>query len=571
MRALRVVLCTALLGHDGTAFAQQAGIPVPGAVPAESQPAPAAVSADPMPNAGPTPPAVTVAPNAFPIRAIDVTGVTLLTAGEVEKIIYPFVGPEKSSSDVESARKAIQDAYASRGFEAVVVETPPQLDTVFAQGLVLIKVNEVPVGTVTVKDAKYRSEKAVARRLPSLTPGKPLDFKALQADINNANRYPDRSLTPRFKAGAVPGTIDAEIRVRDQFPLHATFELNNDNSPNTKPLRLAGSARYTDLWGAGHTVTAGFVISPERKRDSAAITGSYTIPFQNSPWTLIVLGYRSNSDVAALGGTNVLGNGYQVGVRALYRLPTDKAFHNFSVGLDYKNFKQDIFTAGTTIKTPIEYVPLILGYTFSDATESDQIDVNLNTTLGLRILKLERCLNPGIIQECDVDGGFRGKDVDSIENFSHINLDVTYTASFKGDWVTSMKFAGQYADAHLVTNEQFSAGGTSTVRGYFQSEITGDNGLTGSIEFRTPSFATNLGTFVDEFRFFSFAEFGFATVLSPLPEQKSDFKIGGLGGGARARLFNRLSGEIAVGIPVVGTTNVKKGDPRITFNVKSEF
>jgi hemolysin activation/secretion protein len=517
------------------------------------------------------PPATSVARLSFSIQAIDVVGVTKLTASDVEKIIYPFVGPNKSSSDVEAARKAIQDAYVERGFEAVIVETPPQVDTAFEQGLIALKVNETPIGTVTVTDARFHSARSVEKSIPSLQPGKPIDFKALQAEITAANRFPDRAITPRFKAGVAPGTIDAELKVRDEFPLHATFELNNDNSPNTTPLRLSGSARYTNLWGVGHTINAGFVIAPENQNDSAVTSFSYSAPLLGSPWTLTAYGYRSNSNIAALGGTNVLGNGYQLGARATYRLPTEKAYHAFSFGLDYKNFKQDIIVQGTTFRSPIEYVPLVLGYTFSQATDAEQIELNLNSTLGLRILKQEQCRDPANILQCDIVGGFRSKDVDSIENFSHVNLDIAYTAVFKGDWIAAAKLSGQYADAHLVTNEQFALGGISTVRGYFQSEIVGDNGISGSIEFRTPSLATYLGSFVDEFRFFSFAETGFTRVISPLIDQRSEFRIGSFGGGARAKLFNRLSGEVAVGVPVVTSTNSRKGDPRITFTAKSEF
>jgi hemolysin activation/secretion protein len=514
----------------------------------------------------------TPAPNAsFEIRAIDVAGVTKLSASDIEKIVYPFVGPDKSASDVESARKALQDAYAARGYEAVIVEAPAEIQTAALQGLVQLKVNEVPIGMVSVTGTKYHSAKAIIASVPSLQSGAPINFKDLQGQITAANRYPDRSITPRFKAGAAPGTIDAELKVRDTFPLHATFELNNDNSPNTTPLRLSGSARYTSLWGLGHSLTAGFVVAPQNKRDSAVVSASYSAPFLGTPWTLVAYGYKSNSDIAALGGTNVLGNGYQIGARAIYRLPTEKAYHAFSFGLDYKNFKQDIIVKGTTFRSPIEYIPMVLGYTFSKATESAQIEANLNATLGLRILKQERCRDPALIFQCEIVGGFRSKDVDSIENFSHINLDASYTAAFKGDWVAVARFSGQYADAHLVTNEQYAVGGLSTVRGYFQSEAVGDNGLNGSVEFRTPSLATYLGAFVDEFRFFSFAEFGFTQVISPLLDQQSNFKIGSFGGGLRAKIFNRVSGDVAVGVPVVNGTNVRKGDPRITFTAKSEF
>ncbi len=565
----------AVLLFPALATAQEAGVPIPGATGIRPPPAPEpttpvdnAIQSTPLSNQGlPT----TTAPEMFEIQAIDVAGVTILRAGEVEKIVYPFLGPGKSSADVEGARKALQDAYTERGFEAVIVETPPQIDTAFAQGLVQIKVNETPIGAVEVTGSKYHSAKAVARAIPSLETGKPIDFKALQAEISAANRFPDRTITPRFKAGAVPGTIDAELRVRGSLPFHASLELNNDNSANTTPLRLSGSVRYTNLWGVGHTITVGGVVAPQNTDDSEVISASYSAPIIGSPWTLLAFGYRSNSNIAALGGTNVLGNGYQIGTRAIYRLPTDKAYHAFSIGADYKNFEQDIVFQDTVFSSPIEYIPVVFGYTFSKATQTEQIDVNLNATLGLRVLKQERCRDPLNILECDIVGGFRSRDVDSTENFTHINFDASYTLGFKGDWVVVAKASGQYADAHLVTNEQFALGGVSTVRGYFQSEIVGDVGIGGSVELRTPSFATAIGSFVDDLRLFGFAEGGHTRIIDPLLDQKSKFEIGSVGGGARIKLFNRLTGEVAVGVPIVSSVNVQKGDPRITFSAKGEF
>lgn len=562
------------VGAAQPVYAQQSTSEMVQSDPAAPQPsAPPSGSERPVPTSpgeaqGPV---TTTAPSSFAIMAIDVAGVTKLANGDIEKLVYPFLGPEKSSADVEAARKAIQDAYAARGFEAVIVETPPQLDTAFAQGIIQIKVNETPVGTVRVTEAKFHGTRSVERSIASLAPGQPIDFRALQAEITAANRFPDRTITPRFKAGSTPGTIDAELRVRDEFPLHASLEVNNDNSPNTTALRVSGSARYTNLWGLGHTFSGGFVIAPQNTDDSFVVSGSYSAPLFSTPWTLTVFGYRSNSNIAALGGTNVLGNGYQVSARATYRLPTEKAYHAFSFGLDYKNFQQDITVAGTTFSSPIEYIPVVLGYTFSKATETEQIEANLNATLGLRLLKKERCRDPLSILECDIVGGFLNREIDSTENFAHVNLDVTYTHAFKGDWVGVAKMTGQYADAHLVTNEQFALGGVTTVRGYFQSEIVGDNGISGSLEFRSPSLATYLGSFVDEFRLFGFADGGFTHVISSLIDQQANFRIASAGGGARVRLFKRLSGEVAVGVPFIDSTNNIKGDPRITFSAKGEF
>lgn len=519
----------------------------------------------------PSGPQIVAPPESFMINAIDVVGVTKLSSGEIERTIYPFLGPGKTPVDVEAARKAVQDAYAKLGYEAIVVEVPPQPQEDFARGLVQIKVAEAPVANVNVTGSKYHSAMVLLRQLPSVRSGQPLNFKDLQRELATANRFPDREVTPSFDAGEVPGTIDVDLRVRDEFPLHSTIELNNDNSPGTKSLRLTGSTRYSNLWELGHTLTAGFSIAPERLSDSSAIFGSYSAPLLGAPWTFILSGYKSNSDIASLGGTNVLGNGYQVGVQAIYRLPFDRDYHAFRVGVDYKDFKQDIGLRGATISNaPISYVPLTLGYNAAISREKSSLDLSLTSTLGLRVIKKIRCFDP-TAAICRPEDQFTNREVDSTENFAHINLDLTYTSSFSNDWVTEVKVSGQYSDSHLVSNEQFSIGGLSTVRGYFQSEAVGDRGVVGSIEFRAPSLATYIGTFVDELRFFSFMESGIVSVINPLPDVQSVFRIGSFGAGLRVKLLGRLTGEVLVGVPVASTNETKKGDPRYSFSVKGEF
>ncbi|WP_204309450.1 ShlB/FhaC/HecB family hemolysin secretion/activation protein, partial [Enterobacter cloacae] len=76
-----------------------------------------------------------------------------------------------------------------------------------------------------------------------------------------------------------------------------------------------------------------------------------------------------------------------------------------------------------------------------------------------------------------------------------------YTRTLIADYQLAQRVSGQFADASLVTNEQFSIGGMSSVRGYYVSEAVGDDGFVTSIEMRTPSLAPSLAGFVDELRF----------------------------------------------------------------------
>ena len=500
------------------------------------------------------------------------SGVTRFDADAIAAIVYPFAGPDKSSDDVEAARKALQDAYAAKGYEAVVVETPIQPNDTFSRGIVQIAVSEAPLGQVVISGGKHHSAERVRADVPSLVPGQPINLAALQRDISAANRFPDRTITPSFKPGSNPNSVDVELKVKDERPYHATLEVNNDNSPSTTGTRVSASGRFTNLWGAGHTLSATYIVAPERKQDSEVISASYSVPFIGTPWTFLLYGYKSNSNIAALGGTNVLGNGYQIGVRAVYKLPADKTYQSISIGPDFKDFQQDITVGGEDAgSAPIRYIPIVAEYSLSGATDTSSYDFTLGMTAGLRTIKRTTCIVVVTGLPCQLVDQFRNREINSNENFIHVNFSGNYSKAFWGDFVAAYRLNAQYADSHLITNEQYSLGGLTNIRGYYQSEAVGDDGISQSFELRTPSIATKIGSFVDELRGYVFTDMGFTHVKSALPGQDNDFGLIGVGGGARLRMFDALSGEVSVGVPLLAGPVSPVGDPRIIFVVRGEF
>lgn len=550
------------------------------------------VSIAPMAQAQPSPDTQSAgaqaapAPDKFMIAAFDVSGVTKLAPGEIERLLYPYVGPDRTEKDAMAAQKALQDAYNAKGFEAVLVELPVQPDETFRQGIIQIAVNESPVGRVRVVGARHHALSVVRKHVPSLVEGQPVNLAALQRDVEEANRFPDRTIDPVFRPGQVPGTLDVDLKVDDSRPFHVNIDLNNDNSPNTRELRLAGTARYTNLWERGHTISFTYSVAPQDRKQSEVYSASYNAPLIGTPWSFLVYGYNSNSNVAALGGTNVLGNGMQIGLRATYRLPSRDNFQQISFGPDFKDFKEQIFLQGEMIRpTPIRYVPLVAEYTLAGATETASYGVTLGATAGLRVIKRRTCVDLGSAQipdqaaTCDLpDGGvgvpedqFQGRAIDARENFFHLNLDANYSRNIFGGLTLGLRLSGQLADSSLVTNEQFSIGGMSSVRGYYVSEAVGDDGVAGSIELQSPELATIFGRGVDELRFFAFGDAGYARVRRPALEQESTFKLGSLGGGVRLRALGYFSAEFLVGVPLTGGPVTEKGDPRYSFSVKGEF
>ena len=558
--AWRGCALAASLAFTPVAALAQPGVP---AQPAELKPAaPAAPEAAAPPAAASAP--SRIAPERFEVQAYDVSGVTKLNARAVEDAVYPYAGPDRTATDVEAARKALEDAYKSRGYESVLVEIPPQPNESFVSGVVMLKVTEAPIGRLRVTGSKYHALTIVQRQVPALREGEVPNFQLAAAQLAEANRFADREITPSVKAGKVPGTIDIDLKVRDKLPLHASLEVNNDHSSATSPLRIAGTVRYTNLWQLGHTLTASYLVSPEDRRESEVISASYLAPILGSRWSLLLYGYKSNSNVAALGGTNVLGNGYAVGTRAIWRIPGSRE-QSLSFGFDYKDFKEDITIPAADpslppglIQTPIAYVPFVASYATQYSSEKLAANLTVSVTAGIRGL----ASGERVIQT---------KRFDAIGNFVHLNVEGDVTRALGSDISAYAKVSGQLSDSALVTNEQFGIGGHSSVRGYFQSEAVGDDSVTGTFELRSPSLAPRLFDFVEELRFFAFADSGFVRVRSPLPDQKNEFTLVSIGAGARFNLLRYLKGNVAYGFALTDGSATSSGDGQLTFSVKAEF
>ncbi|MEI6643487.1 MAG: ShlB/FhaC/HecB family hemolysin secretion/activation protein [Novosphingobium sp.] len=511
-------------------------------------------------------------PERFTVEAIDVVGATVLTADEIENAVYPYTGENKTPADLEAARKALQDVYAAKGYEAAVVDLPPQDNARFAQGYIQIRVSEAPVGEVRVAGTKFHSEEGVRAQLPAVEAGKPINLAVLQKQLAEANRIPDRTVTPSFKPSKTEGAIDVELKVKDTFPVHGSLEVNNDNSPNTDRLRLAASLRYTNLWGKGHTISGSYIVAPRDRRQTEVISGSYNAPLLGTPLSLVLFGFKSNSNIAALGGTQVLGNGYQIGARAIYRLAGEKADQSFSLGFDYKDFKQNIVVKGELAsQAPIRYIPLVLGYSYSRPSDKGEFELNLGATLGLRVVKRLVCADLTQSANCSLEDQLSLRDFNARENFAHVNLDLSYSRLIADDVSLIFKLAGQYADGHLVSNEQFGLGGESSVRGYFQSEAVGDRGVVGTVQLDGPSLAGSLPDFVGELRPYVFVDYGVVGIINPLADQRSRFTLGSAGGGVRLRLFKHLVGGVTVGVPFTSLTDTRRGTARVVFTARGEF
>ncbi len=526
------------------------------AVPAFAQDA-----ASPSAPTSPTDPAPSGAPQAGSPRKVDINeyyveGNTALTDTEIEEAVYPYLGPDKTLDDVEKARVALQKAYEAKGLKTVFVEIPQQN---VVGGRVRLAVTEAKIGTVAVTGAKHTSDKTVTAALPAVTPGTVPDLNAFSNQLTALNsRSADRQITPQLKAGAQPGTVDVDLAVEDKVPLHGGIEFSNRYSRDTTKTRVQANLRYDDLWGLGHSISAFYSVAPERRKDSEVFVGSYGLPISDT-LRLDITGLVSNSDVATVGDTNVLGDGHSVTAVLTKTLGGPAGlFQRVTASVAYKDFKENTVFGDAVSKAPITYFPIALGYAGTWTKDKSTVGFDLTGTFAFR----------GVGSDT---AAFDNKRFRATGGFAYLHAGINDLYTLPKDAQLYVSIEGQIASEPLISNEQMAVRGPGSVRGYLQSEAIGDNGYLTSIEFRTPSFAKVAGGLFDELRAIAFVDAGRVWLIDPLPEQQDSFSLVSVGTGLRMKLFNHISGDLDLGFPLKSNGVTKVGDTRLHFRLATDF
>jgi hemolysin activation/secretion protein len=491
----------------------------------------------------------------FDIWEYQVEGNSLLPAAVIERAVYPHLGENLGIEAVEAAREALEKTYRGAGFSTVVVSVPEQA---VDGGIVRLRVTEATVSKVRVVGSKYYSQGRIIESVPSVAPGRTPRFPDFQSDLQVVNRFPGSRVTPILRPGKTPGTTEIDLSVEDKFPLSGSVELNNYRSPNTTRTRLTAIANYENLWQALHNLSIQYQTAPEKPDETKVWVASYLMPVSGSDKLIVGYVVRSRSAVAALADFNVIGNGDIVGLRLVDPLPAaGKLYHSLTLGLDYKTFKENVEQVGTPgIQTPIRYLPASVSWSGTRASNNGEWQFSTGLTLGLRGAGSDQL-------------EFENKRFKAYGNFFVWKWDVQRTQTLSKSLSLTARLDGQLADQPLVSNEQFSAGGQNTVRGYLESEKIGDNGMHASLELRGASMMAEAGA--TKLQPLVFAEGAYLWLQDPLPGQDSRFSVYSAGLGLRLSEWRSLDASLDVGWPLRNSTYSSKGAPEVQFSITMKF
>ena len=506
---------------------------------------------------------VTPAEGAFSFDVFEyvVDGNTVLENIHIEKAVYPFLGEAKTIQDVEQARSALEQAYQNMGYLTVSVSIPEQeVDA----GMVRLLVTEGAVERLRIKDAQYTTHAALKSRVVEFEEGKVPHFPTAQAQLDTVNRSQNRQVSPILRPGKSPGKVEVDLQVQDKFPLHGSLELNDRFAPSTTRTRLNGSMRYENLWQKDHSLGLSFQASPEDFNEVKVFSGTYVIPRKNGDY-FAMYAVVSDSDIAAVGDVNVIGNGRISGVRYIHPLKgSEHYYHSVTMGADYKNFKESVILLGadTTINSPVSYLGFSLGYDGTIQTKGYQTQMNVTMTAAPRGLG-------------NTEKEFNNRRQDAAPNFAYVRSELKHLHRLPYDWTLQARFLAQLSNAALIAPEQFAVGGVDSVRGYLESSSLGDNGMQLALELRTPPLKKYLkeyrfADYVKDFYLFGFYDAGVVKVYNS-PNDQSSEHVTSAGLGVKLKTNSGLFAFLDYAYAFKDSIQVNTGDERLHFRLGYEW
>jgi hemolysin activation/secretion protein len=501
----------------------------------------------------------------FDILEFQIEGNTVLPDTAVERAVYPHLGPDLAFGAVEAARAALEKAYQDSGYLSVTVVIPEQ---VVEDGVVRLQVIEGSVERLKVTGNQYFERGEIRRQAAELAPGSVPYFPAMQTQLAELNRSPDRRVTPLLRPGTLPGKLEVELAVEDSLPFHGSLELNNRQSPSTTAQRLEAGLRYDNLFQRQHSLGLNYVSSPQNTREVSMLAASYTLPL-GAGRSLSLSGLSSNSNIAAAADSTVVGKGTSYGLRLSLPLPglagAPTFFHSLALGVDAKDFRetQNLFGADQKV-APLRYAPLSGQYTAGSFSEAGELVGTLAFTAGLRGSRRRLVDCQGVVMD-----QFACRRVGAEGNFSYLRGDLSYSRRLLG-WEVLARGDFQLSRMPLVSNEQFLAGGVDSVRGYLEGEVAGDRGWRLRTELKTPSL---LEPEPVSLRLAAFLDAGAVRLQDPLPGQTGGFDLtgGGLGLRLKAAKHYQLAADWARAFRAGAQGQTREGAQRIHVRLSANF
>ena len=486
------------------------------------------------------------------LRAVSVSGARVISSEQIARVYEPYLGKKVSQADLAAIATAISDLYREAGYHLSRAIVPPQD---IRAGLVRVKVIEGSISEVAFKgDADRFGVRAMLNPVLAEHPSRlaTLERQLLLVNDRPGVRIVDSALE---EIGAATGNFRLVIDLKTR-PIYTSFGLDNLGSSAVGPWQSYATAAFNSYLMPGDTLVANLSTIATDPRELAFGRLAYDVPV----------------------GTD----GVRLGATALYsdvRPGDGRSQFNTHTRTDTYELRASIVPLQSQQST----LTLTAAAGFSDVSESNSsgaiyndhirtvgitADYRLQDHLGgINYLTLTGRQGLDILGASHLGDDLLSRDGAS-GKFSVLDLWFTRYQTLSDAWSLKISAASQFASMVLLTSQQFYLGGAAFGRGYGSAEISGDNGIAGSLELRFDHHLDQ--AYLKGYQLYGFVDSGAAWNVGYNLADGLSLTSAGLG--VRFNLGGDLQAGFAVAVPLsYRAPDNQSRSARLLFSLSNAF
>ncbi len=496
------------------------------------------------------------------VKKIIFEGNQTIASAELYKTVAGLENSTVTFKQLKEAINQITALYRSRGYLLSRAYLPPQK---IQNGEILIQIIEGRAGKVSVEENRWFNDRVYTNYFRSINNSKTFQYGDMETALYFLNQKEDRQAKAYLEPGAEAGTTDITLRAKEVFPLHLNYEFNNRGTKFTNRARHMLNFSATNFLGFDDSLYGGLSMAEQAAFRAAWMQYAFPVRSTGTEFGLnwSVAKTHLTKDLRAF---DIEGDYFELTPSITQDLIRRRTFNlSLFAGFEIKDSKSTIANQ----KTSFERMRVIrtgprmnLQDRYGKTMFSSDIHIGLGNFMG----SLEK----------DSPNSSR---LGAGGNFVYYSGSLARLQRMPLNSFLILKTEGQWSPVTLASLEQFRAGGMTSVRGYSESDSSGDRGYVASAELNFPvPFVPHAfeipyirKKFNEVFRLVGFYDLGQTAYRSRRgpTEEKNRFLMG-TGFGTRLNFGNYFNLQMDVGFPI-GNESVDKDRPQIHLSVKAGF
>ncbi len=440
-----------------------------------------------------------------------------------------------------------------------VAVTMPEQNT--SEGVVQLVVTPERIGELNIKNNQYTETETLTKWV-RLSISDPINEKTMAQDLGWINTNPFRSVKVDYQPGERPGVTNVDLVVSDKKSWKISSGVDNTGTNPIGPIRIFGKMEVNDFIFTDHTLNFQGTTA-DHYNEYQGYTLNYTAPL---PWRNTVKIFGSYTATAPHRANFPQKHRESFQASGRYSIPQWFGSNpwidqlTFDAGFDFKGTNTN--TLFEDDATPVAKLLAFVGQFTSS------VNVSRNRPGNKLSAGVDLVGSPGRMMPHQTDADFNNLRADATPTYLYSRFVVAADEKLSDTWSLFVQGRAQFSLSNLIPSEQFALGGYSTVRGYDERVVNGDNAVCGNLEIRSQTFpvigiwAPKVG---DSLSFLGFVDTGYAWFREEVSDAPMSQSLLGFGPGLRYAVSSYFTSRLDVGFPLM---KVEKDTsrPHVHFN-----